>query len=77
MDLRENATTMSLDGRSGGAPIPGLDDHRLRTGRQDWAACESVQRGMASVRYVPGPLAPDEDGVHRFVMMVARKYLGR
>ncbi|MFI5959964.1 SRPBCC family protein [Cryptosporangium sp. NPDC051539] len=138
MDLREHAATMSLDGRSGGTPIAGLDEHRLRTvmytavfpnllislhpdyvmthrltpltpgstrvecawlfpaetvatpgfdpgyavdfwdltNRQDWAACESVQRGMSSERYRPGPLAPAEDGVHQFLVMVARKYLG-
>ncbi|SHM87353.1 aromatic ring-hydroxylating oxygenase subunit alpha [Cryptosporangium aurantiacum] len=138
MDLRDGAATMSLDGRSGGSPIPGLDEHRLRTvmyaamfpnllislhpdyvmthrltplapgrtrvecawlfpaevasrpgfdpayavdfwdltNRQDWAACESVQRGIAAARYQPGPLAPDEDGVHQFIRMVALKYLG-
>jgi glycine betaine catabolism A len=47
------------------------------TNRQDWAACESVQRGLRSERYIPGPLAPAEDGVHRFVTRVARGYLGQ
>jgi len=46
------------------------------TNRQDWAACESVQRGLASEHYVPGRLAPDEDGVYQFITMVARGYLG-
>ena len=46
------------------------------TNRQDWAACESVQRGMRSPRYEPGPLAPDEDGVYQFVSYVARAYQG-
>lgn len=46
------------------------------TNRQDWAACESVQRGLASPHFRPGPLAPNEDAVHRFVSMVARGYLG-
>ncbi|MDP9240962.1 MAG: aromatic ring-hydroxylating dioxygenase subunit alpha [Actinomycetota bacterium] len=46
------------------------------TNRQDWAACESVYRGLCSPHYVPGPLAPGEDAVHRFVSMVARSYLG-
>jgi Rieske 2Fe-2S family protein len=46
------------------------------TNRQDWAACESVQRGMDSGRYIPGPLSPDEDAVHRFIAMVARGYAG-
>jgi phenylpropionate dioxygenase-like ring-hydroxylating dioxygenase large terminal subunit len=47
-----------------------------RTNRQDWAACESVQRGISSPHFRPGPLAPNEDGVHQFVTMVARGYLG-
>ena len=28
------------------------------TNRQDWAACESVQRGLASPHFRPGPFAP-------------------
>ena len=47
-----------------------------RTNRQDWAACESVQRGMASPHFQPGPLAPVEDAVYHLVTMVARAYLG-
>jgi len=128
MDLRDGATTMSLDGTSGGRPIPGADPrrvlylgllpnllislhpdyvmtHRLipvspsqtrvectwafaaadvdpayavdfwdATNRQDWAACESVQRGLSSPHHRPGPLAPNEDAVHRFVASVARGY---
>jgi Rieske 2Fe-2S family protein len=135
MDLREGADTMSLDGRSGGRPIDGVDPrqvlylglfpnllisphpdyvmtHRMtplspgrtqvecawyflpdddgaapdasyavdfwdRTNRQDWAACESVQRGLASPHFRPGPLAPNEDAVHQFVTTVARGYLGQ
>jgi Rieske 2Fe-2S family protein len=46
------------------------------TNRQDFSACESVQRGLASERWVPGQLAPDEDGVYQFVTMVARAYRG-
>ena len=130
MDLREGADTMSLDGRSAGRAIEGVDPrrvlylgllpnlllslhpdyvmtHRLeplapdrtrvecswlfpdgdidpsyavdfwdRTNRQDWAACASVQRGLASPHFRPGPLAPNEDAVHQFVTMVARGYLG-
>jgi Rieske 2Fe-2S family protein len=45
------------------------------TNRQDWAACESVQRGLSSPHFRPGPLAPNEDAVHQFVTMVARGYL--
>src|SRR5208282_5746498 len=46
------------------------------TNRQDWLACESVQRGLASPHARPGPLAPSEDGVYNFVTMVARTYRG-
>ena len=139
MQLRDGMDTMSLDGRSGGVPLRGLDTHRLRTveyinifpnilislhpdyvmvhrltplavdrtviectwafapeavaqpgfdpgfavdfwditNRQDWAACESVQRGLASPQAQPGPLAPDEDGVYQFVTRVARGYQGQ
>jgi Rieske 2Fe-2S family protein len=45
------------------------------TNRQDWGACESVQRGVVAPSWVPGPLAPEEDGVHHFVSLVARRYL--
>ena len=46
------------------------------TNRQDWGACESVQRGLSSPLASPGPLAPDEDAVYAFVTTVARGYLG-
>ena len=46
------------------------------TNRQDWSACESVQRGLASPFASPGPLSPDEDAVYSFVTTVARGYLG-
>jgi Rieske 2Fe-2S family protein len=45
------------------------------TNRQDWAACESVQRGLSSPHAKPGPLAREEDGVYQFVTRVARAYL--
>lgn len=47
-----------------------------RTNRQDWAACESVQRGLASPHFRPGPLAPSEDAVHQWVTMIGRAYQG-
>ena len=47
------------------------------TNRQDWAACESVQRGLASPHASPGPLAPSEDAVYSFVTTIARGYLGQ
>jgi Rieske 2Fe-2S family protein len=46
------------------------------TNRQDWTACESVQRGIASPHFRPGPLAPDEDGVYHFVRKMAGLYQG-
>jgi Rieske 2Fe-2S family protein len=63
------------------AERPGFDpsyavDFWDRTNRQDWAACESVQRGMASPHFQPGPLAPAEDAVYHVVTMIARAYLG-
>jgi Rieske 2Fe-2S family protein len=138
MSLRPGAETMSLDGRSGGAPLRGLSGDALRTviyvaifpnvllslhpdyvmthilrpvaadrtiiecswafepeaagrpdfdpayavdfwdltNQQDWAACESVQRGLSSPFASAGPLAPGEDAVHSFVTTVARVYLG-
>lgn len=47
------------------------------TNREDWAACESVQRGAESPHFRPGPLAPAEDAVYQWVTMVARGYLGK
>jgi Rieske 2Fe-2S family protein len=47
-----------------------------RTNRQDWAACESVQRGVGSRGFRPGPLADHEDAVHEFMRLVARGYRG-
>jgi glycine betaine catabolism A len=46
------------------------------TNRQDWTACESVQRGLTSRHATPGPLSPREDAVYRFVTQVARGYTG-
>ncbi|HEV2374237.1 MAG TPA: aromatic ring-hydroxylating dioxygenase subunit alpha [Streptosporangiaceae bacterium] len=60
---------------------PGFDpDYAIKfwdvTNRQDWHACESVQRGLSSPHAAPGPLSDREDAVHHFVAMVARGYLG-
>ena len=62
----------------GGLPDPtyAVDFWDL-TNRQDWAACESVQRGLASPHFRPGPFAPDEDAVARFDGVLAGAYLGR
>jgi len=137
MDLKAHADTMSISGRSGARPLPGLAAAQLRqvfyfglfpnllisphpdyvmthrvtptssgrtriecqwlfppelvqsegfdasyavefwdiTNRQDWRACESVQRGMSSRGYRQGPLAMEEDNVHQFLTMVAQGYL--
>ena len=138
-DLRDGFETMSLDGRSLGTQLRGLDSHRRRivdyiaifpnilisphpdflmthmitplgpnrtrvqcawafspedmeregfdpsyaidfwdiTNRQDWAACESVQRGLASEHARPGLLSEEEEAVYQFVTMVARAYAGQ
>jgi Rieske 2Fe-2S family protein len=64
------------------ADRPGFDpsyavDFWDLTNRQDWAACESVQRGLSSPHAQPGPLALEEDGVYQFVTRVARAYAGK
>jgi Rieske 2Fe-2S family protein len=46
------------------------------TNKQDWSACEAVQRGVSSRGYRQGPLAGAEDAVYDFITMVARGYLG-
>jgi len=45
------------------------------TNRQDWRACESVQRGTHSAGYRQGPLSTHEEMVYRFVSHVGRSYL--
>ena len=46
------------------------------TNREDWAACESVYRGLESGFAEAGPLSPAEEAVYQFVTMVARGYSG-
>jgi Rieske 2Fe-2S family protein len=138
MELAPGATTMSLDGRSGSAPMRAVHGRQRRevhyvqlfpnllisahpdyvmthvleplsagrtrvtcewlfppetaaredfdpayavdfwdlTNRQDWAACESVQRGLTSRGYRPGPLSPtNEDATFQAIAVVARAYL--
>jgi len=45
------------------------------TNRQDWAACESVQRGLSSAGARPGPITVREDAVHHLVSTIATAYL--
>lgn len=47
------------------------------TNQQDWRACTSVQRGMTRSHYRPGPLAIQEEGLHRFLGTMASVYRGR
>jgi glycine betaine catabolism A len=42
--------------------------------RQDWAACESVQRNAGSPGWRPGPFSPWETDVHAVMAAVARGY---
>ncbi|MFT3853046.1 MAG: aromatic ring-hydroxylating dioxygenase subunit alpha [Ilumatobacteraceae bacterium] len=46
------------------------------TNRQDWAAVESVQRGIESCRFEPGVFAANEDAVYHFATMMAAAYQG-
>jgi Rieske 2Fe-2S family protein len=45
------------------------------TNRQDWSACEGVQRGAAGKGYRQGPLSEPEGNVWQFISLVARGYL--
>jgi Rieske 2Fe-2S family protein len=45
------------------------------TNREDWAACESVQRGVENPHFRPGPLAGKEDAVYQWVTLIGRLYL--
>jgi glycine betaine catabolism A len=45
------------------------------TNRQDWAACEGVQRGAAGRGYRQGPLSEAEGNVWQFISLVAGGYL--
>lgn len=44
------------------------------TNKQDWDACESVQRGLGSPHFRPGPFAPNEDAVADFVGTIRHAY---
>jgi len=45
------------------------------TNRQDWAACESVQRSAASRGFKPGPISEMEESVFQFLNMIATGYV--
>jgi Rieske 2Fe-2S family protein len=58
--------------------VSGAVDFWEITNKQDWAACESVQRGLASPHFSPGPFAPSEDAVAHLVGAIGSAYrLGR
>jgi Rieske 2Fe-2S family protein len=64
-----------LPGADGSAPdAAGAVEFWDLTNKQDWAACESVQRGLASPHFAPGPFAPAEDAVAQLVSMIGRAY---
>ncbi|MFZ0626441.1 MAG: aromatic ring-hydroxylating dioxygenase subunit alpha [Acidimicrobiia bacterium] len=46
------------------------------TNREDWAACESVMRGVKNRGYRPGPLSNWEGTVYQFIGIMAHAYLG-
>jgi Rieske 2Fe-2S family protein len=45
------------------------------TNKQDWHACESVQRGVSSLGFRQGPISAREGAVYRFLTQIARGYL--
>jgi Rieske 2Fe-2S family protein len=45
------------------------------TNREDWGACEAVQRGAGNRGFRQGPLSPRETTLYQFVTMVAAGYL--
>lgn len=64
-------------GRDGFDPAYAADFWDL-TNRQDWAACESVQRNASSPGWRPGPFSAWETDVHAVMAAVARGYgIGR
>lgn len=46
------------------------------TNREDWSACENVQRGTANRGFSPGPLSPWESTIYQFLNMVGQAYRG-
>jgi Rieske 2Fe-2S family protein len=45
------------------------------TNKQDWAACESIQRSAASRGFRPGPISEMEEAVYQFFNMIAAGYV--
>ncbi len=64
-----------VPGSDGSAPkVRGAVEFWDITNKQDWAACESVQRGLGSPHFSPGPFAPKEDAVADLVATISRAY---
>jgi Rieske 2Fe-2S family protein len=59
---------------AGASDARGAVDFWDITNRQDWAACESVQRGLSGPHFEPGPFAPNEDAVAQLVDLIGRCY---
>ncbi|HSL27491.1 MAG TPA: aromatic ring-hydroxylating dioxygenase subunit alpha [Acidimicrobiia bacterium] len=47
------------------------------TNREDWTACENVQKATANRGFRPGPLSPWESTIYQFLHMVGQAYRGR
>ena len=45
------------------------------TNKQDWHACESVQRGVSSIGFRQGPISAREGAVYRLLTQIAHGYL--
>jgi Rieske 2Fe-2S family protein len=58
-----------------GSRAPGAVEFWDLTNKQDWEACESVQRGLSSPHFRPGPFAPNEDAVAQLVETIGAAYL--
>ena len=46
------------------------------TNREDWTACENVQRGTRNRGFRPGPLSPWESTIYQFLNMIGQAYQG-
>ena len=67
-------TWLALPGEDGTVAADAAVEFWDLTNKQDWGACESVQRGLASPHFLPGPFAPNEDAVMQMVTVMERAY---
>ena len=61
--------------RPGFTPTYAVDFWDL-TNREDWTACENVQRGTRNRGARPGPLSPWESTIYQFLHMLGQSYMG-